>query len=124
MDMIFVCGGNAADIKAGALSVRPDLPVHIYEDRETLTGDLIREIRDNDILLVKGSHAFEMGKAADAVMEKMSDDGAELSGNVSLFTGFSEKGSKKDQPQRAEYAVQICFARRDSMRAHSNTSIL
>lgn len=84
MDMIFACGGNAADIKAGALSVRPDLPVQIYEDREALTRDLLREIRDNDILLVKGSHAFEMGKAADAVMEKTANSGIDPSGEAKL----------------------------------------
>ncbi len=84
MDMIFACGDNAGDMKAGALSVRPDLPVYIYEDREALTRDLLTKILENDILLVKGSHAFEMGKVADAVMEKMSDDGTEPSGKVSL----------------------------------------
>lgn len=84
MDLIFACGGNAADIMAGALSVRADLPVRIYEDREALTRDLLSEIRDNDILLVKGSHAFEMGKAADAVIAKMSAAGPGSSGKANL----------------------------------------
>ena len=94
MDMIFACGGNAADIKAGALSVCPDLPVRVFEDRESLTRDLLSEIRENDILLVKGSHAFEMGKVADAVMTKAAEtemtkqadtnEGIILSGKASL----------------------------------------
>ena len=84
----------AADIKAGALSVCPDLPVRVYEDRESLTRDLLSEIRENDILLVKGSHAFEMGKVADAVMTKAAEtemtkqadanEGIILSGKASL----------------------------------------
>ena len=65
-------------------AMRPDLPVQIYEDREALTRDLLREIRDNDILLVKGSHAFEMGKAADAVMEKTANSGIDPSGDAKL----------------------------------------
>lgn len=86
MDMIFACGDNACDMKAGALSVRPDLPVYLYEDREALTRDLLTKIRDNDILLVKGSHAFEMGKVADAVTAKAagSDTGTEVSGKARL----------------------------------------
>jgi hypothetical protein len=30
MDLLFVCGENREDVKAGALSIRPDLPVYLF----------------------------------------------------------------------------------------------
>jgi UDP-N-acetylmuramoyl-tripeptide--D-alanyl-D-alanine ligase len=68
MDLIFVCGENREDVKAGAQFVCPELPVRIYKTRDELTAALLDELLPGDAILVKASHAFEMGKVAEAIV--------------------------------------------------------
>ena len=67
MDMLFVCGDDRESVKEGAHSVCPDLPVFLFASRDELAGALLAEIRDGDVILVKGSHAFEMEKVTESV---------------------------------------------------------
>lgn len=69
IDMLFVCGENRADVKAGARAIRPDLPVLLFAARDELTGALLASLRKDDVILVKGSHAFEMERVTQAIIE-------------------------------------------------------
>jgi len=69
IDILFVCGDEREDVKAGALSVHPDLPVYLFETRDELTLVLMDTLRQGDVVLVKGSHAFEMDKIAQTIIE-------------------------------------------------------
>jgi len=69
MDLLFVCGDNREDVKAGALSMNRELPVFLFSSRDELTEALLAELKKGDVILVKGSHAFEMEKVTQAVMD-------------------------------------------------------
>jgi len=69
MDLLFVCGDNREDVKAGALSVRPDLPVYLFAQRDELTQNLLTALQKGDIILIKASHAFEMQNVTQAIIE-------------------------------------------------------
>ena len=84
MEILFVCGDNREDVRAGALFVRPDLPVHLFETRDELTFALLQSLHKGDVVLVKASHAFEMEKVVQAVID--SDTGSsEPSGREALL---------------------------------------
>jgi len=74
MEILFICGDNREDVRSGALSVRPGLPVHLFETRDELTAMLLQSLHKGDVVLIKASHAFEMEKVAQAVIE--SDTGS------------------------------------------------
>lgn len=69
MDILFVCGDNRGDIKSGVMSVNPMIPVFLFSSREELTDALLCSLSAGDIILVKASHAFDMGKVTQAVIE-------------------------------------------------------
>jgi len=68
-DELYVCGDNRTDVMAGAASVSPELPVHLFENRDALTAALLPAIHENDVILIKGSHSFEMEKVTQAIMD-------------------------------------------------------
>lgn len=69
MDMLFVCGDYREAVKAGVVSVCTDIPVHLFETRDELTGSLINFLCKDDVVLIKASHAFEMEKVTQAIIE-------------------------------------------------------
>ena len=81
MDMLFVCGDFREDVKAGAVSVNPGLPVLLFETRDDLTDSLLHTLCRDDVVLIKASHAFEMEKITQAIIEA-----------ENVFSAPSEKG--------------------------------
>lgn len=77
MDMLFVCGDNREDVKAGAVSVHPAMPVYLYETRDELTGALTGMLKNDDVILIKASHAFEMEKVTEAIIKADTEKDAE-----------------------------------------------
>ena len=69
MDILFVCGDNREDVRAGALSVHPGMTVYLFETRDALTCSLTGILKKDDVVLIKGSHAFEMEKVTQAIIE-------------------------------------------------------
>lgn len=69
IDILLVCGDERENVKAGARSVHPDMPVFLFETRDGLTDMLMNIIRQDDVILIKGSHAFEMDKITKAIIE-------------------------------------------------------
>lgn len=69
MDMLFICGDHRENVKSGAVSVFPGMPVLLFETREELTGVLLKMLRKDDVILIKASHAFQMEKVTQAIIE-------------------------------------------------------
>jgi len=65
VDILLVTGENQLDVERGAKEVRPDMDIRVFSCREDLTRNLISEIRNNDAVLAKGSHAFKMDVVID-----------------------------------------------------------
>lgn len=82
MDMLFVCGDFREDVKKGAASVNPEIPVFIFDTRDELEGSLLNSLLKDDVVLIKASHAFEMQKVAQAIIEA-----------ENAFSAPSEKGA-------------------------------
>ncbi|MDD4094785.1 MAG: UDP-N-acetylmuramoyl-tripeptide--D-alanyl-D-alanine ligase [Oscillospiraceae bacterium] len=58
IDRLYVCGEFAEQVREGALERRPDITVFVFDDRESLLGALLPDLRTGDVILVKASHAF------------------------------------------------------------------
>ena len=86
IDMLFVCGDYRENVKDGAVSVNPKIPVLLFETRDELTGSLIKSLRKDDVVLIKASHAFEMEKITQAIIEA-----------ENVFSEPSEKGGQHDR---------------------------
>jgi len=69
MDMLFICGDYREDVKSGAVSIYPEIPVRLFETRDELTVSLIKSLCKGDVVLIKASHAFEMEKVTQAIIE-------------------------------------------------------
>ena len=69
IDILFVCGDERDYVKKGALSVHPDMPVYLFESRDELTRALMDDLRQGDVVLIKGSHAFAMDKITQTIIE-------------------------------------------------------
>lgn len=57
---LLVIGDFKEDVRAGANSVDPDIPVFGFEDKDHMTEKLAEIVEDGDYVLLKASHAFEM----------------------------------------------------------------
>jgi UDP-N-acetylmuramoyl-tripeptide--D-alanyl-D-alanine ligase len=64
IDRIYVCGEYADQVREGALARRPDMPVFVFNDRESLLGALLPDLKTGDVILVKASNAFAFDKVA------------------------------------------------------------
>ncbi|MEI8199423.1 MAG: UDP-N-acetylmuramoyl-tripeptide--D-alanyl-D-alanine ligase [Eubacteriales bacterium] len=69
IDMLFICGNFREDVKSGAVCVHPELPVRLFGTRDELTTALIKSLCKGDVVLIKASHAFEMEKVTQAIID-------------------------------------------------------
>ncbi len=58
IDGLYVCGDYAHNVRDGALSVRPDMPVYVFENTAALVNAILRELMPGDVILTKASHAY------------------------------------------------------------------
>ena len=88
IDDLYACGEFAENIRQGALSLRPEMRVHIFENKETLLNDLLRALEPGDVILTKASHAFGFDWVAEEIIKYdggpvMSDSYGDLSSSES-----------------------------------------
>jgi len=89
IDQVFVCGPESKSVRTGmekALQAdekpQDEKPqdssiispqIHVFATRDELAGAIIKEVRKHDVLLVKGSRAFEMEKVTQILLEQLHD---------------------------------------------------
>ncbi len=54
---------------AGAAEKSSDVDIHYFEDRETMTQELLSYVKEGDTILVKASHFMEFPKVVEALSE-------------------------------------------------------
>lgn len=70
IDRVYVCGPLSDRVREGVRSVRPDMPVMVFENREALTENLLNDIRPGDVILTKASNAYGFEKVAAEIIRK------------------------------------------------------
>lgn len=67
VDALYTVGPRARYIADEALSLKPNLEAHHFDDKEKLTEALRRDMRSGDLVLVKGSRGVQMETIVDAL---------------------------------------------------------
>ncbi len=60
VDLLLVTGEHRQEVARGAREANPDMDVRCFNTREDVTKTLIQDVRSDDAILAKGSHAFGM----------------------------------------------------------------
>jgi UDP-N-acetylmuramoyl-tripeptide--D-alanyl-D-alanine ligase len=68
IDKVYVCGEYADRVREGAIALRPDMSVFVFDDRESLLSALLSDIETGDVILVKASHAFGFDRIASEIV--------------------------------------------------------
>lgn len=63
----FAAGELAKEYAAGAAEKSSDVDIHYFEDRETMTRELLSYVKEGDTILVKASHFMEFPKVVEAL---------------------------------------------------------
>ena len=66
---LFAAGELAKEYAAGAAEKSSDVDIHYFEDRETMTQELLSYVKEGDTILVKASHFMEFPKVVEALSE-------------------------------------------------------
>ena len=64
---LFAAGELAKEYAAGAAEKSSDVDIRYFEDRETMTQELISYVKEGDTILVKASHFMEFPKVVEAL---------------------------------------------------------
>ena len=64
---LFAAGELAKEYAAGAAEKSSDVDIHYFEDRETMTQELLSYVKEGDTILVKASHFMEFPKVVEAL---------------------------------------------------------
>ena len=63
--VLYICGPDAQAFAEAYLEIKPEALCRVFADREKLNAALMPLLQAGDILLVKGSHCYEMYKTAE-----------------------------------------------------------
>ena len=67
---LFAAGELAKEYAAGAAEKSSDVDIHYFEDRETMTQELLSYVKEGDTILVKASHFMEFPKVVEALSKE------------------------------------------------------
>lgn len=68
--VLFAAGKLAINYANAAKEINPACDVHYFEDRETMTGELVSFVKEGDSILVKASHFMEFPKVVEALSNR------------------------------------------------------
>ena len=67
---LFCAGELAKNYADAARKANPECDIHYFEDRESMTKELLSYVRENDTILVKASHFMGFPKVVEALKER------------------------------------------------------
>lgn len=67
---LFCTGELAKNYVDAARKANPECDIHYFEDRESMTKELLSYVRENDTILVKASHFMGFPKVVEALKER------------------------------------------------------
>jgi len=69
IDVLFACGDEVEFLVSGALSETPEMPVYTFKNTEDLSQALVHFLKNEDVVLIKASHAFGFERIAEAIVK-------------------------------------------------------
>lgn len=66
---VHLLGEQSEAVKAGFVAGRGNYPLYLYETRDQLVQAVLPRLKDRDLVLVKGSHAYRMDQVAQQILE-------------------------------------------------------